>query len=68
MPAFSSKKARDFIQNELGAPVDEIFREFDDQPIAAASLGQVLFRIMIFCFSSLYCHCNLFAATTFDHK
>ncbi|CAN6448393.1 unnamed protein product [Victoria cruziana] len=41
VPAFSSKKARDFIQNELGAPVDEIFREFDDQPIAAASLGQV---------------------------
>ncbi|XP_068642180.1 protein ACTIVITY OF BC1 COMPLEX KINASE 7, chloroplastic [Aristolochia californica] len=41
VPAFSPKKARDFIQKELGAPVDMLFKEFDDQPIAAASLGQV---------------------------
>ncbi|KAI6694527.1 hypothetical protein NL676_022237 [Syzygium grande] len=41
VPAFSPKKARDFIENELGAPVDVIFKEFEDQPIAAASLGQV---------------------------
>ncbi|KAK4768416.1 hypothetical protein SAY87_003557 [Trapa incisa] len=41
VPAFSPKKARAFIESELGAPVDIIFREFEDRPIAAASLGQV---------------------------
>lgn len=41
VPAFSPKKAREFIESELGAPVDVIFKEFEDQPIAAASLGQV---------------------------
>ncbi|XP_074285081.1 protein ACTIVITY OF BC1 COMPLEX KINASE 7, chloroplastic isoform X2 [Silene latifolia] len=41
VPAFSSKKAKEFIAAELGAPVDVLFREFEDQPIAAASLGQV---------------------------
>lgn len=41
VPAFSAKKAKDFITKELGAPVDILFKEFEDQPIAAASLGQV---------------------------
>ena len=41
MPAFSPKKARSFIERELGAPIDVLFKEFEDQPIAAASLGQV---------------------------
>ncbi|GMP66517.1 hypothetical protein CsSME_00026849 [Camellia sinensis var. sinensis] len=41
VPAFSPKKAKAFIANELGAPVDILFKEFEDQPIAAASLGQV---------------------------
>ncbi|KAK9284351.1 hypothetical protein L1049_023522 [Liquidambar formosana] len=41
VPAFSPKKARGFIERELGAPVDTLFKEFEDQPIAAASLGQV---------------------------
>lgn len=41
VPAFSSQKAREFIATELGAPVDILFKEFEDQPIAAASLGQV---------------------------
>lgn len=41
VPAFSSKKAREFIAAELGAPVDILFKVFEDQPIAAASLGQV---------------------------
>ncbi|XP_058115231.1 protein ACTIVITY OF BC1 COMPLEX KINASE 7, chloroplastic [Magnolia sinica] len=41
VPAFSAKSARDFIRKELGAPVDVLFKEFEDQPIAAASLGQV---------------------------
>ncbi|XP_057955180.1 protein ACTIVITY OF BC1 COMPLEX KINASE 7, chloroplastic isoform X2 [Malania oleifera] len=41
VPAFSPKKAREFIKSELGASVDILFKEFEDQPIAAASLGQV---------------------------
>ncbi|KAJ4833820.1 Protein ACTIVITY OF BC1 COMPLEX KINASE 7, chloroplastic [Turnera subulata] len=41
VPAFSAKKAKGFIESELGAPINVLFREFEDQPIAAASLGQV---------------------------
>ncbi|XP_042498334.1 protein ACTIVITY OF BC1 COMPLEX KINASE 7, chloroplastic isoform X2 [Macadamia integrifolia] len=41
VPAFSPEKARDFIEKELGAPIDAFFKKFEDRPIAAASLGQV---------------------------
>ncbi|CAI9090022.1 OLC1v1024705C1 [Oldenlandia corymbosa var. corymbosa] len=41
VPAFPSKKAKEFIEKELGAPVRMIFKEFEEMPIAAASLGQV---------------------------
>ncbi|KAI3753503.1 hypothetical protein L2E82_25557 [Cichorium intybus] len=41
VPAFSPAKAKGFIEKELGAPVDIIFKEFEERPIAAASLGQV---------------------------
>ncbi|KAI0497002.1 hypothetical protein KFK09_023328 [Dendrobium nobile] len=41
VPAFSPKKAKAFIENELGLPVNVLFRNFEDRPIAAASLGQV---------------------------
>ncbi|XP_022985714.1 protein ACTIVITY OF BC1 COMPLEX KINASE 7, chloroplastic-like [Cucurbita maxima] len=41
VPAFSPKKARGFIESELDAPIDTLFKEFEDRPIAAASLCQV---------------------------
>ncbi|KAK2648095.1 hypothetical protein Ddye_015584 [Dipteronia dyeriana] len=41
VPAFSPEKAKRLIESELGAPVNQLFRTFEDLPIAAASLGQV---------------------------
>ena len=47
VPAFSPEKARRFIESELGAPIHILFKEFEEQPIAAASLGQVLCSCLI---------------------
>ncbi|KAI3457708.1 hypothetical protein Pfo_014371 [Paulownia fortunei] len=41
VPAFSPSKAKSLIERELGAPIHLLFKEFEDLPIAAASLGQV---------------------------
>ncbi len=41
VPAFSAKEARDIIELELGKSLYTIFRDFDEIPLAAASLGQV---------------------------
>ncbi|GER48267.1 protein kinase superfamily protein [Striga asiatica] len=41
VPAFSMTKAISFVESELGASIDVLFKEFEGLPIAAASLGQV---------------------------
>ncbi|MCA9200573.1 MAG: AarF/ABC1/UbiB kinase family protein, partial [Planctomycetales bacterium] len=36
-PADAANVVRQMIQDELGQPVEDLFREFDDQPLASAS-------------------------------
>ena len=44
VPPFSTAEARDIIENELGSTIAEIFDDsFPNEPIAAASLGQVYY-------------------------
>ncbi|NQU79117.1 AarF/ABC1/UbiB kinase family protein [Candidatus Woesearchaeota archaeon] len=38
---FSSVTAKKIIEKELGKPVKKLFKEFEDEPIASASMGQV---------------------------
>lgn len=41
LPPFSAKQARETIERELEQPVPELFAEFNDTPVAAASIAQV---------------------------
>lgn len=41
LPSFSFSKAKKTIESELGAPLDKIFSEFSQTPVAAASIAQV---------------------------
>ncbi|MEW6130524.1 MAG: AarF/ABC1/UbiB kinase family protein [Acidobacteriota bacterium] len=41
VPPFSNHQAMAIIERELGRPVNEVFAEIGEQPVASASLGQV---------------------------
>lgn len=41
LPPFPTAAARAIIEAELGAPVDSLYRQFEDKPVAAASIAQV---------------------------
>jgi ubiquinone biosynthesis protein len=41
VPPFSSEKAKEIIESDLGASINDLFKEFDADPIAAASIAQV---------------------------
>ncbi|ERN40056.1 putative unusual protein kinase [Rubidibacter lacunae KORDI 51-2] len=41
VPAFEREQATTIVAEELGKPVEGLFRSFDPMPLAAASLGQV---------------------------
>ena len=41
LPSFPHDQALERIEQELGAPAHELFAEFPQEPVAAASLGQV---------------------------
>ncbi|KIY92117.1 putative aarF domain-containing protein kinase [Monoraphidium neglectum] len=38
---FSTEEARAMVEKDLGRPIDEVFSEFGDEPVGAASLAQV---------------------------
>jgi predicted unusual protein kinase regulating ubiquinone biosynthesis (AarF/ABC1/UbiB family) len=40
-PKVSFKEMRKVIENDLDEPIDEVFAEFEEEPLAAASIGQV---------------------------
>jgi ubiquinone biosynthesis protein len=41
VPADSPAAIRRIVESELGQPIDELFSDFSDEPIASASIGQV---------------------------
>nr|WP_155669241.1 AarF/ABC1/UbiB kinase family protein [Ornithinibacillus caprae] len=41
VPPFPTRDVRNIIEDELGEPIDNAFSEFQESPLAAASIGQV---------------------------
>lgn len=53
VPPFPSETALAIIKEELGAPLGDIFDRFDYEPIAAASLGNLNFTLLVFVIESV---------------
>ncbi len=47
VPPFSSHQAMALVSSELGRPIDELFKEITERPVASASLGQVYRAVLI---------------------
>ena len=45
LPPFPALEARAIIEEEMDAPIDEVFASFDDVSVAAASIAQVHFAV-----------------------
>ncbi|CAK0777082.1 putative protein kinase UbiB [uncultured Gammaproteobacteria bacterium] len=45
LPPFPGAEARAIIERELGRPIETLFKSFDNEPVAAASIAQVHFAI-----------------------
>ena len=45
LPPFGGAEARATIEDEFGSTVEELFQEFDDEAVAAASIAQVHFAV-----------------------
>ena len=47
LPAFSAFQARATIETELGARIEELYAQFDDEPVSAASISQVHYAVTL---------------------
>lgn len=46
VPAFKFNRAQKIVEEELGRPIDAVFRSIEEKPVASASLAQVHFAIL----------------------
>src|SRR4029453_15338273 len=47
LPAFSAFQARATIEEELGARIEDLYAQFDDEPVSAASISQVHYAVTV---------------------